>query len=218
MTTNTDSGAGKIRHPARIQLLLIVALFSVPVLLAWVVFFGGWQPSSTSNNGELLQPAQALAPSDWTTREGEPFGRVDLVGYWNLLLVVDGRCDQACMELLDLLRRMRIALGVNASRVHLLLLQPRGAPAPDLPEVSNPVVFELLAPESRIASLLAKSAGGEGVGRGVFIVDYRAFNMMTYPLPLDGSGMLDDVQHLLRVSNPQSENAEREELLQSQDS
>lgn len=218
MTIDNESAARRIQRRTRAQIVIIVALFSAPVLLAWVVYVGGWQPSSTSNNGELLQPAQALAPSDWTTREGEPFGRANLVGYWNLLLVVDGRCDPSCMETLDLLRRLRIALGANASRMHLLLLQPQGAPPPDLPEAANPVVFELLAPEPSIVSLLAKSAGGEDAERGVFIVDYRAFNMMTYPLPLDGSGMLDDVEHLLRVSNQQSEQAERELLLQSQDS
>ncbi|MDN5871411.1 MAG: hypothetical protein L0H73_11905 [Nitrococcus sp.] len=218
MTIDTKFFFGKIRYPARFQFLLIVALFTAPVVAALVAFWGGWWPTSTSNNGELLEPPIAMAPSEWTTREGESFGRADLVGYWNLLVVVDGPCDAWCMETLDVLRRLRIALNRNAGRVHLLLLQPRGAPPPDLPEVSNPVVFELLAPASSIASLLAQSAGGKGAGRGVFIVDYRAFNMMTYLLPLDGSGMLDDVQHLLRVSNPLSEQAELEELLQSQDS
>lgn len=213
MTTDIESTSGQVRRRARTQLLIVVGLFVVPALLAWALFASDWIPSGTTNHGELIQPPEAMAPSDWTTRTGKPFSRADLLGYWNLLLVVDGRCEQSCMESLDLLRRLRLALGAESDRVHLLLLQPQGAPAADLPDVSQPVVFELLAPSNRIASLLAKSADGAGTGEGVFIVDYRAFNMMTYPVPFDGSGMLDDMEHLLRVSNRQVERNQQ----QSQD-
>lgn len=213
MITDIESTPRQVRGRARTQLLIVVVLFAVPALLAWVLYTGGWAPSSTTNHGELIQPAQAMAPNDWTTRTGKPFSRADFLGYWNLLMVVDGRCEQSCMESLDLLRRLRLALGAESDRVHLLLLQPQGTPAADLPEVSHPIVFELLAPGNQIASLLAKSAGKTGGGKGIFIVDYRAFNMMTYPLPLDGRGMLDDVEHLLRVSNRQVERNQQ----QSQD-
>lgn len=205
MTTDTESTSGRVRRRARTQMFLIAVLFAGPILLAWALFASGWRPGGTTNHGELIQPAVAMAPSDWTTRTGKPFTRADLLGYWNLLLVVDGRCEQSCIESLDLLRRLRLALGENFDRVHLLLLQPQGTPAADLPDVSMPVVFELLAPGHRIAALLAKSAGETGGDKGVFIVDYRAFNMMTYPVPFDGRDMLDDVEHLLRVSNRQIE-------------
>lgn len=214
MTTDIEStSSGQVRRRARMQILIIAGLFAGPMLLAWLLFTMGLRPSGTTNHGKLIQPPQAMAPSDWTTRSGTPFSRAELLGYWNLLLVVDGRCERVCLESLDLLRRLRLALGANADRVHLLLLQPRGAPAPDLPEVSQPVVFELLAPNTRIASLLAKRAGTADGGTGVFIIDYRAFNMMTYPVPFDGSGMLDDVEHLLKVSNRQVERNQQ----QSQD-
>ncbi|EAR21917.1 hypothetical protein [Nitrococcus mobilis] len=213
MTTDIESTSGQGRRRARMQILIIAGLFAAPMLLAWLLFTMGLWPSGTTNHGKLIQPPQAMASSDWTTRSGTPFGRADLLGYWNLLLVVDGRCERVCLESLDLLRRLRLALGANADRVHLLLLQPHGAPAPDLPKVSQPVVFELLAPNPRIASLLAKRAGTAEGGTGVFIIDYRAFNMMTYPVPFDGSGMLDDMEHLLRVSNRQVERNQQ----QSQD-
>ena len=173
------------------------------MLLAWALFSLGWFPSAKSNHGELIDPPQAVSTADWSTRAGKEFGRADLLGYWNLLLVVDGNCEQECMDSLDLLRRLRLALGVDSRRIHLLLLQPQGAPRAALPDVSNPVVRELLAPTSRVDALLAQSS--DGAEKGVFIIDYRAFNMMTYPVPFDGSGMLDDVEHLLRVSNPQTE-------------
>ena len=189
-------------------MVIIAALFGAPMLIAWALFAYGWLPSAKSNHGELIEPPQAMAPDGWSTRAGEAFGRADLLGFWNLLLVVDGGCEQQCMASLDLLRRLRLALGADSRRVHLLLLQPQGAPPADLPDVSDPVVFELLAPAQRVAALLAQSSGG--AENGVFIIDYRAFNMMTYPVPFDGSGMLDDVKHLLRVSNPQTESNQQQ--------
>ncbi len=213
MTTDIEPTSGQVRRRGRIQILIIAGLFAGPMLLAWLLFRADLRPSGTTNHGELLKPPQAVAPSNWTTRSGKPFTRADLLGYWNLLLVVNGNCERVCLESLDLLRRLRLALGANADRVHLLLLQPQEAFAPDLPKVSQPVVFELLAPNAQIDSLLAKRAHTAGEGAGIFIIDYRAFNMMTYPVPLDGSGMLDDMEHLLRVSNRQVERNQQ----QSQD-
>ncbi|HET8701073.1 MAG TPA: hypothetical protein VFL97_05350 [Nitrococcus sp.] len=210
MTTDTTSAARLRQRRIRMQMLIVAALFAVPLLLAWVLFAGHWIPNSTTNHGQLIEPPQAMAPSDWTTRAGKSFSRADLLGYWNLLMVVDGACEQTCMKSLDLLRRVRLALGANSDRVHLLLLQPQGAPAPDLPKVEQPVVFNLLAPNNRIAPLLAKSASEPGKRKGIFIVDYRAFNMMTYPVPLDGRGMLDDMEHLLRVSNREAERSQQQ--------
>lgn len=205
MTTDSRMASGQARSLARKQILAIALLFALPIVLAWVVFSRGWLPHSTTNHGVLIQPPLALTPSGWTTRQGKPFQRTDLLGFWNLLLVVDGACQKPCVDTLDLLRRLRIALGADLGRVHLLLLQPQGSPAPSLPEVSMPVVSELLAPGERVAGLLAKSVDGGASGKGVFIVDYRAYNMMTYSFPLDGSGMLKDVKHLLKLSDPQFE-------------
>lgn len=214
MKGNTGAMRAWARIGPRTQILVIAAIFLAPLLLARLLLTTGWVPGGRSNHGELIEPPQQMAPSEWMTRSGEPFGQDDFMGYWNLLLVVDGACGQSCMESLDLLRRVRIALGEDAGRVHLLLLQPRGAPRAPLPERIRPLIIELVAPADQVADLLAKSAGGSGSEMGIFIIDYRAFRMMTYPLPLNASGMLEDVEQLLDASNAAYERS----LRQTQDS
>ena len=52
MTTATPPS----RRSGRLKLLLLVAVFIVPILVAIVLNAGGWVPAPARQHGELLQP------------------------------------------------------------------------------------------------------------------------------------------------------------------
>ena len=140
------------------------------------------------------------ATGDWRSAEGTPADAV-LAGYWSLLAVAPQGCAGPCRELLDRLRRVRLALNEDAARVQLLLAVPPGAAPPQLPAARV-----LTVPPAQLAELAADAAGES---TGLLLVDFRGYRMMTYPLPLDGEGLLEDLERLLRASSEDVENFER---------
>jgi len=184
----------------RLQLLLIAGLFVVPVLVAWLVVFSGWRPAGSTNHGRLLEPPVLTATEGWRTPAGDPAGPV-LAGYWTLLAVAPEGCASQCQELLDWLRRVRLALNDDAARVQVVLALGRRAEPPQIPAVTV-----LQVPPPQLAELAADAAGQS---TGLLVVDFRGYRMMTYPLPLDGEGLLEDLERLLRASGEDVENFER---------
>ena len=184
----------------RAQLLLIAGLFVVPVAVAWLVVASGWRPGGGTNHGRLLDPPVLTDTGAWRGPEGAPAGPV-LAGYWSLLVAAPEGCAELCLELLDRLRRVRLALNEDAARVQLLLAVPPGAALPELPAVQA-----LTVPRDQLAGLAADTAGD---ATGLLVVDFRGYRMMTYPLPLDGEGLLEDLERLLRASSEDVENFER---------
>ncbi len=186
----------------RWQFIAIVALFFVPTIGAMIMVFSDWRPASFTNNGDLVQPAEAIAPEQWTPvrAASEP-----LAGTWLLVVPQTQACDEACFERLDLLTRLRVALDRNIDRVRLILLQPDDGP---VEADSVPGGFELM--ETSTAGLEPFLAHG-GVSMAAHIVDYRGFHVMRYAEPLDAPGLLDDLENLLKLSKEEAERRTREE-------
>ncbi|MGD8428836.1 MAG: hypothetical protein PVH31_00385 [Ectothiorhodospiraceae bacterium] len=181
----------------RWQVIALAVLFFGPAILAWVMVWTGWRPMATVNNGELLQPPQKVQLAGWQSRDGAELTAADFAGHWTLLAVEGGTCAEECLARLDALLRVRVALDKDAGRVRIMLLQPDGTPAPEFPK--RGLVQSATAPWSVLRPLL--TVDGETLASEVHLIDYRGFRMMRYPIPLDASGMLDDMERLLRLSN-----------------
>lgn len=192
---------------ARLQLLLIAALFIVPTVGAWLLVNSGWHPSATTNHGELVQPPVRMAPEQWRTPAGEAIGGGWFRGRWTVLAVRDTACDDACRNELDGVLRARIALDRDAARVTPLLLLPAGVQPPaDAP----PALGLALAPAAQIAELMADLPQSVSVNdTAYFLVDYQGFRMMAYSQPLAAGDLLEDLEHLLRLADDDVERYER---------
>lgn len=193
----------------RLQMIALAVMFFGPALLAWLMVLNDWRPSATTNNGTLLQPPVKVNPEGWRWADGASLDTEWFLGHWTWLVPIDGACGSDCRDMLDLLRRARIALNKDADRVEIITLQAAGARPP---AVRFSGLRHAFGPAADVRSLLASGAGS-GAGHGLFIVDYQAFRMMDYPMPLDGSGLLDDMQRLLKLSN---ERVERYQQLRKQ--
>ncbi|MEO8409383.1 MAG: hypothetical protein ABI478_02345, partial [Propionivibrio sp.] len=96
--------------PARYTLLVLAALFLLPVALGTGLFWSGWRPTSFSNHGELLQPPLPLPDSGLAQMNGKALPTLALRGHWLLVVPQDQPCDTACADMLQQLLQVHIAL------------------------------------------------------------------------------------------------------------
>lgn len=97
----------------RRKLLLLVALFFLPLALSFILYYStGWRPAGQSNHGELISPARPLPGDDMASLRGK----------WVLAYVGDGRCDADCRRALVFARQTRLSLNQDADRVERAFL------------------------------------------------------------------------------------------------
>ena len=68
------------------MLMLVVGLMAMPVIIAAGLYFIGWQPERTGNQGHLVSPPLPLPVSGLKTTDGSPLATAELHDKWLLLL------------------------------------------------------------------------------------------------------------------------------------
>src|SRR5687768_12757427 len=103
---------------SRTQLWVLIGLFFVPLLAAFVIYYGmGWRPAGGTNRGDLISPARPLDTGVLLSPQDQPLEEDLLKGKWSLVYIGNGSCDARCREALTLMRQSRLALNDDASRV-----------------------------------------------------------------------------------------------------
>lgn len=192
----------QVRRGRRMAILLFTLGFG-PMVLATVMFYTGWlNPLGHSNRGELIQPPVQVAQLNLTTQDGTPledrFGPDKRDPRW-LLLVSAGHCTADCEQLLYLARQVNIALGKHASRVH------RAAVIEQVPDdLASRWSAEYAAMERLLVRNGARPLWPDAVDPAqqprILVVDPFGNIMMHYGLEHTGKEMLNDLKHLLKLS------------------
>lgn len=192
----------QVKRGRRMALLLFAVGFG-PMIFATVLYYTGWMnPSGHSNHGELIQPPAPLAELQLEGADGSPladrFGPQLEDPEW-MLMVVASNCNSECEELLYLARQVNIALGKNAARVNR---------AAWLGTVGEDLAGRW---DSEYSSMeqLSLAAGSEpswpaGVDPSqqprILVVDPFGNIIMHYGNEHTGKQMLNDLKHLLKIS------------------
>ena len=196
-----------VRMTPRVALVLIAALFILPLLLAWLMYAGviDLRPESTRNLGQLVQPP---APLDWAAADlvGEPGDATDLFDrHWVLLHALPDPCDTACEQAVVGLRQIHRAAGRDQARVRLALLRaaPDSAPSERLHSIYGEL-HVLDDPRDELGRTLAgvaRAATRPGtVQAATFVVDPLGNVMMYYAPGTDPNDIKTDLERLLRWS------------------
>ncbi|MCG7200370.1 hypothetical protein MD273_11605 [Marinobacter pelagius] len=192
----------QVRRGRRTAFLLFALGFG-PMIIATVMFYTGWlNPAGHTNNGTLVQPVVPVQALHLQTTSGEPvearFGPDKVDPQW-LLMVVAGTCGSDCQELLYLARQVNIALGKNANRVSRAAAL--GAVPPGL---SSKWSREYSLMERLVPAEGATPAWPTGVDPDteprILLVDPFGNVMMHYGSEHSGKDMLEDLKHLLKLS------------------
>jgi hypothetical protein len=190
---------------SRTQLVLIIALFLLPPVGAWVVwkFMDRTGVESTTNAGTLIAPARPLAMSGLRRPDGSAWQDADMRGRWTYVMFAGDDCDEACVQQLYLTRQIRLAMSKDIPRVQRLLVLSR-QPAPALVErlVGEHADLHWVVRDADAGGLLQRFRG-EGFapeGMQYFLIDPLGNLMMYYDLEVPAKGVMKDLQKLLKIS------------------
>lgn len=183
-------------------MLILAAVFLLPMLAAYL-----YQPMGESGNyGTLIQPPRPLNEFQMTALDGRVAGLDKLKGKWTLLYPGNGKCEEQCRSTLYIIERVRLTQGKNMDRVQSLYLAPATIPesavADALVEYDGVQGYRVSG-----ADLTAMAPGfdWEGVTASVeheriYIVDPLGNLMMSYSGDAEPSGIKEDLERLLKVS------------------
>ena len=188
------------RRRGRQVLVLIAALFLLPVLVASLLYYGKlWHPANSSSKGELITPARPLVVAGLRHADGTPAGAEVLSGKWTLIYIGDGRCDEACRHALVFGRQSRLALNNEMTRVQRVLLATANCCDNEYlaREQSGLIALDASSPEA--SALLAQFPPSRE--QSLFIVDPLGNLMMRHDASHTTKDLLSDLKKLLKLSH-----------------
>ena len=181
-------------------LLIVAALFLVPVAVAFTLYYGKlWRPANSASKGELIDPARPLVVAGLRHPDGTPAGPEVLSGKWTLIYIGDGRCDEACRNALVFGRQSRLALNNEMTRVQRVLLATANCCDNEYFAREQEGLITLDASSKEAAALLAQFP--EAREHSLFIVDPLGNLMMRHDASHTTKDLLSDLKKLLKLSH-----------------
>lgn len=165
---------------------ILILIFLAPGLAACLFYtHPHWLAGAQTNRGQLLNPPLLL-------------NEFPLSGKWGLVLHSES-CDKLCLDQLDRLARMRLALGRQLYQVSLSLLTEPVDPIPLLQNhlLENDIGILSLHPTTRV--FLSHHATEH-----IFIVDPKGYCILAYPLNAPPHAIYQDLKRLLTTSGKNS--------------
>ena len=195
------------------MLAALAALFLVPLLLAFYMYYGtDWRPLKRVNHGTLISPARPLPaanlklesltdpdpnapPPSADTPEPKVFR-----DKWSIVYIGEGNCDERCRQALYVMRQTRLSLNNEMSRVDRVFLVTGNCCAREflLHEHQGLVVADATSADG---TKLLQEFPADGRPYSLFIVDPLGNLMMSYDSRQNPKGLLEDLQKLLRLSH-----------------
>ena len=175
------------RSGSRTKLLLLAMIGFGPLLVAYTIFFyfPHLLPSTTTNNGELIDPPIFL--NDVADSE-------KLIGRWSLILVKT-ECGIECDQLGYLATQVVKGLGKDSGRVSKVVLNDNAAASVKRAKNAFHDFQSLRLSNTKALSQISKGRSG------LFLKDPNGNFILFYPLEKAGKPMLSDLKHLLKLSN-----------------
>ncbi|MGR8918613.1 MAG: hypothetical protein ACU85V_03265 [Gammaproteobacteria bacterium] len=181
--------------PPRLTLLLVVAAFVAPILIAWwFAFVSPPESSARLNRGVLIQP-----PLDARAeRVLAPLGAIELgPGEWAMLAYTAGACGTDCNATLGMLRTIRQVLGHDGTRVRIAALADEAGAT----DVGDAVELIVDAPaRARVAAGVSAGGGPAAAASGVVFLDWRGQLMLYFADASQPGDIKKDLKRLLRGS------------------
>ncbi len=192
----------------RRQLLLLAALFFVPLALAFWLYYGPGdrkQGATGTNMGDLVDPARPLPQVDLPIAGGSPVRDELLRGKWSLVYVGNGLCDDRCRKALYLTRQTRIALNKDADRVERVFLASGNCCDNEYLESEQPDLVVAIVGSPQAGALLQNfptydDGPVETAGR-IYVVDPLGNLVLSYSASAPDKALLTDLRKLLRLSH-----------------
>ena len=188
------------RARGRRTLLLVAAVFLVPVAVAFTLYYGKlWRPAGSASKGQLIEPARPLSVAGLRHPDGSAAGPDALTGKWTLVYIGNGRCDEACRTALVFGRQTRLALNNEMTRVQRVFLATGNCCDGDYfaREQAGLIALDAAAPAA--SAFLAQFPGQRDTA--LYIVDPFGNLVMRHDASQTTKGLLSDLKKLLKLSH-----------------
>jgi len=188
------------RRRGRQLLLILAAVFLLPVFAAFALYYGKlWRPQGSASMGELIQPARPLTVAGLRQADGSPAGGDLLTGKWSIVYIGDGACDADCRAALVFARQSRLALNNEMTRVQRVFLATGNCCAREYfaAEQAGLIALDASSPEAQ--ALLAQFPASHQ--NSLYIVDPLGNLMMRHDAAHTSKDLLTDLKKLLKLSH-----------------
>ena len=190
----------------RRTLVLVLAVFALPAVVAVLMYLSGWKPSSTGNHGQLIQPVRPIEDKVMQSLDGKPVKFSELHGKWTMVYFDTASCADACMKQLFLMRQTHIAQGKDQDRVQRVFFLT-DAKAEDTLQTKLADYAEMRVWKGD-KSVMDKLAGDFGIDlknaathRDIYMLDPQGNLMMRYGAETEPAGIRKDLARLLKYSS-----------------
>jgi len=188
------------RRRGQRQLLVVAAVFLLPVIVAFAMYYGKlWRPAGSSSKGELIDPARPLTIVGLRHADGTPVAPTEFQDKWTLLYIGDGACDADCRTALVFARQSRLALNNEMTRVQRVFLATDHCCDTAYFSAEQPGLIALDASSPDAQKLLAQFPDARA--QSLFIVDPLGNLMMRHDASHTTKDLLSDLKKLLKLSH-----------------
>lgn len=192
----------------RKQLVLLVAFFVAPILLAVIMYNnmpeGG--PAKTKNHGDFVSPARPLVDVVLQTESGKSFKFSDMYKTWVMVYIGDAACDKKCADVLYKMRQSRLAQRGEHLRIKRLYISTAGKAKTSLVKIvkEHPGLEVVSGDAAKIKLVieqfkLVNKPSAKDANR-LYLLDPFGNLMMSYESDFDPKGLIKDMELLLKVS------------------
>lgn len=185
-----------LKHRNSLVISSFLATFIVPILLAgWYYYYGPTQ-SKTNNYGNLITPPWQVTHLALTDTLGKPLDKKSVFYKWTLVYVSPNVCDKVCQNTIFYLRQIRTATGKEQLRVRPAVLTFSD-------EKPDPALISLLHnryPQTAHWVSTTSNSKQAFIKGSVYFIDPHGNILMQYPPGANPSGILKDLNKLLKVS------------------
>lgn len=183
--------------PNRTKLILVMAMFALPVVASYLAYFV-WPPQGgVRNYGALIKPVTLAETLTVSAFDGSAVTLKTLRDKWLLVQVDVGACPQECEQKLYAMRQVRVMQGRERDRVQRIWVVEDGrAPSAVLKQEYEGT--ELLTDPTR--ALIGKLTADGDVKHFIYMIDPLGNVMMRWPANPDIKRMHQDIERLLKAS------------------
>lgn len=177
------------KHTTKYYLLSLIILFATPGIAAYFLYqHPSWLGSATINKGTLLHPPISLNALDRNTK-------------WRIIYWSPGVCDKGCLQRLEILAKIRLALGRKLYQVDQWLIL--GDKAPSLSNEAKTFLKEI---DFKVAQLSGADASIQDVlfsEPKVFLADPGNYLVLSYASQVNPEDVYKDLKLLLNTTKKQ---------------
>ncbi|KTD05905.1 hypothetical protein Lgra_2682 [Legionella gratiana] len=172
-------------------LLLLVLIFATPGIAAYLFYqHPSWLGTATINKGTLLNPPVALNSFEGAAK-------------WRIIFWNPSVCDKACIKQLDIIARVRLALGRKLYQVDQWLLL--GNKSPSLSQEQHSFLREIDFKVTKLPATEIQAQRALFAQAKIFIADPNNYLILSYSPQVNPDDVYKDLKLLLNTTENKSD-------------